>query len=312
MIPFPEWRGHDVDGIIGLMNKQDEAQIWEERVYAGGSRLVRGPAIVRWTTKAYFIRRFLQLESTDRLLDVGCGTGEFSMLAARQVREAVGVDAATTAIALAQAAAARLALRNARFIEGSAYDLRELLRDRALFDKAICFDLLEHLTAPADVLAAIFDLLRPGGRALIYTNCYGRFSWPYLRERCRGPVGPLWSSDRRDHHFIRFTTAQLRDLTEQWRTRMIWKNHFLVPFVSALSGMIDRTWRATRSAPPPSDEKPHANPPVQVQTAMRGPRLLVQAAKLAASVLEMETLGRFTPGAGVYLLLEKPHMKDRK
>lgn len=295
------------------MNKRDEAQIWEEQVYAGGSRLVRSPAIVRWTTKAYFMRRFLKLEPSDRLLDVGCGTGEFTMLAAGRIREAIGIDAASTAISLARAAAARQKFGNVQFIEGSAYELRKLLCDRAPFDKAICFDLLEHLSAPAEVLAAILDLLRPGGRALIYTNCYGRFSWPYLRERWRGRVEPLWSSDRRDHHFIRFTTAQLRDLTRPWRARMIWKNHFLVPIVSYFSGLLDRLWQGTRRAAPPTTSGNAAAPAtVEVQTSMRGPRLLIQAVKLAASVLEMETLGRFAPGAGVYLLLEKPMEAGRE
>jgi hypothetical protein len=114
--------------------------------------------------------------------------------------------------------------------------------------------------------------------------------------------------------------------------RFIYKNHFLVPLVSALSGALDRIWRlktgewkleaggwrpeVSAGNPNPESRDPKAgeerleaaaNPAaVQIQTRMRGPRLIVQAVKLAVSAFEMETLGRFAPGAGVYLLLEKP------
>jgi 2-polyprenyl-3-methyl-5-hydroxy-6-metoxy-1,4-benzoquinol methylase len=289
---------------------ENEARIWEERVYAGGAAFVRGPEVVRWTTKAYFMRRFLDLRLSDRVLDVGCGLGEFTMLAACAVKEAVGLDAAPTALAAARVAAARFGIDNASFVEGSAYELAAAVGDRAPFDKLQCFDLLEHLSDPENVLRQMRDLLRPGGRALIYTNCFGRSTWAYWREwaRAGGKVGPLWESDRRDHHLARFTPARLREMTAGWRARFVYKNHFLLPLVSAAARLPDRLLAAARRAnrgPSAASSTSAGDASVTVQSRLSAPRLILQATTLAASVLEMETLGRLTAGAGVYLLLEK-------
>jgi SAM-dependent methyltransferase len=290
------------------MTDGHEERIWEERVYAGVAPLVRGPEVARWTTKAYFMRRFLDLGLSDRVLDVGCGLGEFTILAACSTKEVVGVDAAPTAIAAAREGAARLGIGNASFVEGSAYDLAAAVGDRAPFDKLLCFDLLEHLSEPEKAIGQMHDLLRPGGRALLYTNCFGRFTWAYWREwrRTGGHVGPLWESDERDHHLTRFTPERLRAMTAGWRARFVYKNHFLIPVTAFLSKQADRALRALRpvsnASAPTSPDRPSA---AVTQERMRFPRLLMQAATLAVSVLEMETLGRLAPGAGAYLLLER-------
>ncbi len=60
-----------------------------------------------------------------RVLDVGCGTGEHALLAASLGLEAVGVDAAPTAIQLATRKALERGLR-ARFVVGDAVELEAL------------------------------------------------------------------------------------------------------------------------------------------------------------------------------------------
>jgi 2-polyprenyl-3-methyl-5-hydroxy-6-metoxy-1,4-benzoquinol methylase len=60
-----------------------------------------------------------------RVLDVGCGTGEHALLAARLGLEATGVDLAAAAIAAAEAKAAERGLA-ARFLIWNALDLAAL------------------------------------------------------------------------------------------------------------------------------------------------------------------------------------------
>jgi len=73
-----------------------------------------------------------------RVLDAGCGTGEHTLMLAARGIEAVGVDAAPTAIALAQEKAVERGV-SARFLVGDALRLGELdeqfdmVLDSALF-----------------------------------------------------------------------------------------------------------------------------------------------------------------------------------
>ncbi len=59
------------------------------------------------------------------VLDVGCGTGEHALMAAELGLEATGIDAAPSAIAIAERKAAERSL-SVRFVVGDALDLGEL------------------------------------------------------------------------------------------------------------------------------------------------------------------------------------------
>jgi isopentenyl-diphosphate delta-isomerase type 1 len=63
---------------------------------------------------------------TGRVLDVGCGTGEHALLAAGLGLEAVGIDAAPTAIDMAEGKASERGLE-ARFVLGDALELPRLI-----------------------------------------------------------------------------------------------------------------------------------------------------------------------------------------
>jgi cyclopropane fatty-acyl-phospholipid synthase-like methyltransferase len=60
-----------------------------------------------------------------RVLDIGCGTGEHALMAAERGFEATGIDAAPTAIGIAERKAAERGL-NARFVIWNALELSKL------------------------------------------------------------------------------------------------------------------------------------------------------------------------------------------
>jgi SAM-dependent methyltransferase len=97
-----------------------------------------------------------------RVLDVGCGVGDVSLLVASLVgpEGAVsGVDSDPLALGHARERVSAIGLTNVDFIEG---DIRDLTFDEP-FDAAVGRLILMYLADPADTLDHITDLLRPGG-----------------------------------------------------------------------------------------------------------------------------------------------------
>jgi SAM-dependent methyltransferase len=97
-----------------------------------------------------------------RVLDVGCGAGDVSLLAAELVGpsgEVVGLDINARALELARARAAAIGAAQVRFVQA---DLREFPVD-TLFDVAVGRLVLMYLADPAGVVRSVAQHVRPGG-----------------------------------------------------------------------------------------------------------------------------------------------------
>jgi SAM-dependent methyltransferase len=109
--------------------------------------------------------RFLRtagLGSGMRVLDVGCGVGDVSMLCARLVGaggEIVGMDRDPAALARARERVAAAELSNVHFIEG---DFRELPPGEP-FDAVVGRAVLMYTADPAAALGSLLPQLRSGG-----------------------------------------------------------------------------------------------------------------------------------------------------
>jgi ubiquinone/menaquinone biosynthesis C-methylase UbiE len=97
-----------------------------------------------------------------RVLDVGCGPGDVSIVASRLVGPTgtvLGVDAAADIIKFARLRAAGLALTNVRFERAAIDDIRV---DEAV-DAVIGRFILMHLPDPVATLRRLANAVRPGG-----------------------------------------------------------------------------------------------------------------------------------------------------
>ncbi len=95
--------------------------------------------------------------------DIGCGTGQVSCWFGERVGptgRVTALDVSADQLQYGRERAARSGLENISFVEGSAY---EPGLPRGAFDLAFCRFLLCHLRRPADALAQMSGLLRPGG-----------------------------------------------------------------------------------------------------------------------------------------------------
>jgi len=104
-------------------------------------------------------------QTSGALLDVGCGPGWLSIYAAAGNPEldCVGIDSSETMIALANRNKGRRL--NATFRE---MDAREIVYPEDTFEHVVCVQTMHHWEDPDAILAEIFRVLLPGGRAWLY------------------------------------------------------------------------------------------------------------------------------------------------
>ena len=120
-------------------------------------------------------RLLLSLSPGDGVLDVACGTGNFTRGFARTVGPeglAVGIDVSVPMLsrAVADTTAAGLADRTA-YVRGSAQELPFV--DWS-FDAVCCFAALHLFAEPMRALDSMASMLTPGGRIALFTTVRGR------------------------------------------------------------------------------------------------------------------------------------------
>ena len=147
------------------------------------NRLIRQAELL-----APFTERLLRASGIiagQRVLDLGCGAGDVSIIAARLVGdtgEVIGIEQDPSMIALARTRSAACGLRNVTFIESDAH----AIPPEGTFDAVVGRLVLNHLRDPAAVLRSATAVLRPGGALVIQEGAWGP-------TRAIAARLPLWS-----------------------------------------------------------------------------------------------------------------------
>jgi SAM-dependent methyltransferase len=126
-------------------------------------------AIIRWHLVGHWLASLAGPVGLVRILDAGCGRGEYAVLVARRFPGAalvLGVDQAgrdgLSGFADVPAdVAPRVVLREAVFT-------RAAVADVAPFDGVLCLDVLEHVPDDRRFLDDLAAVVRPGGRGLLH------------------------------------------------------------------------------------------------------------------------------------------------
>jgi len=107
----------------------------------------------------------LGITSGLKVLDLGCGDGTTALPAARLGADVLGVDIASNLVEAGNRRAKAEGLRNCRFQEGDASDLRDL--DDDTFDVVISIFGAMFAPKPFDVAKEMVRVTRPGGRIIM-------------------------------------------------------------------------------------------------------------------------------------------------
>jgi len=154
------------------------------------ARLIRQATLIAPHTERLF--REAGIGVGHRVLDLGSGMGDVSMLVAGLVGasgEVVGIERDATSIERAQARVAAAGLRNVSFLNA---DVNNIVTDRP-FDAVVGRYILMFLPDPTFVLRSVSRLVRPGG-----VLAFQEPSWiPML---ALGDRLPLWSCVLRSIH----------------------------------------------------------------------------------------------------------------
>jgi len=146
------------------------------------------------------------LETPRRLFELGCGNGAAANKLAAAGYNVTGVDPSEDGIRIANSHFPHLKLS-----KGSAYD--DLAKQHGQFPIVISLEVVEHVYAPRKFAATLFDLVEPGGSAIISTVYHGY--WKNLALAITGRLDAhftaLW-----DHGHIKFWSMKtLRQLLEE-------------------------------------------------------------------------------------------------
>jgi len=107
------------------------------------------------------------LEPGERVLDLGCGAGTDTLVAAQMVgpeAHVTGIDMTPEMLAKARAAAEELGLGNVDFVEGEG---EQLPFEDETFDVVISNGVIDLIPDKDAVFSGLFRVLKPGGRVQI-------------------------------------------------------------------------------------------------------------------------------------------------
>jgi len=174
------------------------------RIFGFPATLTHGDTLVldRWQ---WLKRRLPITANGETLLDVGCGTGAFTIGAARRGYTSRGLswDEANQIEAEKRA---RLCGTSATFDIGDARELDRFEQYHNRYDVVICAEVIEHIINDEKLIKDIARCLKPGGRLLLTTPNY------HYRAITKGDNGPFSTVETGGHVRRGYTRSMLIEL----------------------------------------------------------------------------------------------------
>ena len=139
------------------------------------------------------MRHLPKIKTTKRLLDMGCGNGNFLLRARSAGWDTVGLDFDPKAVETAQSHGLNVQL-------GSVNTLNPAEEQ---FDVITMSHVIEHVHKPIEVLSACYELLKPGGFLWLET--------PNIESQGHQIYGSAWRGLEPPRHLVLFTLESLKN-----------------------------------------------------------------------------------------------------
>lgn len=178
------------------------------RIFGFSATLIHGDTLVldRWL---WLKTRISQNAQGEKLLDVGCGSGAFTIGAALRDYDSLGLSWDERNQKVAQERALLCQTTNAHF---EVLDVRRLDTRRDLasaYDVVLSFENIEHILDDSKLMQDIANCLKPGGRLLLTTPYY------HYRAITPGDNGPFSTTEDGGHVRRGYTRERLLELCEE-------------------------------------------------------------------------------------------------
>jgi ubiquinone/menaquinone biosynthesis C-methylase UbiE len=189
---------------------------WWRPAWGRLAKGVRGPSM---EDEHRIASELLAIHEGDAVLDVACGTGNFT----RRFARAAGTGGLTVGIDLSETMLARAVAdtRAAGLAEQTAYvrgDAERLPFADATFDAVCCFAALNLMSDPMTSIESMARVLAPGGRIALFTSARMRSPWlRFTQEMAVLPAGMrLFGVDELTGALERLGFTEVRRLATGW------------------------------------------------------------------------------------------------
>ena len=169
---------------------------------------------------------FFPLDSSDRVVNLGCGEGPQAIVYAGTFGEMVGVDIQVEKLQRAEAALQVWGVHNVTLLQAN---VERTNLDEGSFDKALAIDVVEHVEDPRRFCLEVARLLKPGGEVLLtfptlhdkYIHLGSSVGRLLLRKKRKPAAGLGWDpSVHNQEHSVRDWIALVESCgLELWKSR---------------------------------------------------------------------------------------------
>ncbi|TWU25796.1 class I SAM-dependent methyltransferase [Bythopirellula polymerisocia] len=208
------------------------------RIMGFRATLIHGDTLVldRWR---WLRRRLPKTANNESLLDVGCGTGAFTIGAALRGYQATGISWDERNQEVAKQRAMLCHAEKSSFVIGDVRELGELQNLKDNYDCVICLECVEHILNDLKLFRDLADRIKPGGRLLLSTPHY------YYLPMSDEDLGPFLTEETGWHVRRGYTSAMLLELCETAGL-----HHGEISYCSGfISQMVTRFWRTCNRLP---------------------------------------------------------------